>query len=263
MTEKVLKQFFEDFLTDPRFRNVNTLHLYNAGEVLLHPNIDKMLAIIMEYKIKANAMNIRFPEVGLLTNATVLNQSKSEILLSSGVLDHIRFSMDGGNKENFENMRVRADWNSFVQNIRKFCELNRKDERPVRTGIISLLDFKDKLSTEWMSREFVELLEVVDGYELRYAHNWAGEVDLDLSEAPVKKKQFKTGCSLLMHQLVLLPNGDITVCCADLNSKGVVGNILKNSLSEIYKAPERILMLSQFFKGRKSEIELCKGCETF
>ncbi|MEO6902440.1 MAG: radical SAM/SPASM domain-containing protein [Bacteroidia bacterium] len=263
MSEATLILFFEDFLSDRNFRKVNTIHLYNAGEVLLHPNLEKMLGIIKSFKIKAAKENIKFPEIGLLTNASLLNEINSKILIDSGILSHIRFSMDGGSKEKFEEMRERAKWDVFVDNIRTFCRLNNASAKPIATGIISLLEFKNKLSTEWMSSEFVELLNIVDGYELRYAHNWAGEVKIEELEKRKKKKSLKMGCSLLMHQLVLLPNGDITVCCADLNSKGVVGNISQEKLGAIYNSKKRIDMLQKFVKGKKNEIDLCKDCETF
>jgi radical SAM protein with 4Fe4S-binding SPASM domain len=243
---------------------VHTIHLYNAGEEILHAELDKMLAIIKEYKDKAIKKHIKFPEIGLLTNATILNEKNSRILIDSGVLNHIRFSMDGGNKEKFELMRVRAKWDVFVSNIKTFCSMNNESKVPIETGIISLLDFKDKLSTEWMSKEFVQLLQLVDGYELRYAHNWAGEVKIaELEKKNKTKKKLKLGCSLLMHQMVLLPNGDVTVCCADLNSKGVIGNILKQKLSSIYDSPKRLDMLTKLVKGDKHKIDLCKGCESF
>jgi radical SAM protein with 4Fe4S-binding SPASM domain len=263
MTEEVLRQFLGNFLYDERFRNVTTIHLYNAGEVLLHPDLEKMLSVIKEYKTIAAGRNIKFPQVALLTNATILNEKNSKILIDSGILDHIRFSMDGGTKEKFEEMRTRAKWDVFVDNIQTFCALNNKSQKPIKTGIISLLEFKSKLTTDWMSTEFVELLDLVDGYELRYAHNWAGELELNELKNNQRRKSLKSGCSLLMNQLVLLPDGDVTVCCADLNSKGVIGNISRDKLSEIYNSPKRLDMLNKFYKGKKSEIDLCKGCETF
>ncbi len=262
MSPEILKHFFEDLLSDSRFSSVKTLHLYNAGEVLLHPNLDEMLLIIKQYKDLARDKRIPFPQISLLTNATILDDKNSKILIESGVLDYIRFSMDGGSREKFEEMRVRAKWDEFVKNISTFVELNKKTPKPIPTGIITLVDYKNKLNTKWMSEEFIKLLNMVDGYELRYAHNWGGEVEIE--ELKNKSlKSYKIGCSLLMHQLVLLPNGDITVCCADLNSKGVIGNINQDKLFSIYNKPLRLEMLHKFMKGKKKEIDLCKDCETF
>lgn len=262
MSAQTLKHFFEDLLSDKRFRSVQTIHLYNAGEVLLHPKLEEMLSIIKHYKQEAQKTGKHFPKVALLTNATILDEENSNIIINSGVLDNIRFSMDGGNKEKFEEMRVRAKWDTFVKNITTFCEFNKKSAKPIPTGIITLVEYENKLNTTWMSSEFKKLLDMVSGYELRYAHNWGGDVEIqELKDK--KKKEYKVGCSLLMHQLVLLPNGDITVCCADLNSKGVIGNILKEKLHTIYMKPQRLEMLNKFIKGKKSEIDLCKDCETF
>lgn len=262
MSPDTLSHFFEEFIIDERFRSVKTIHLYNAGEVLLHPKLEEMLSIIRKYKERAAREKKNFPKIALLTNATILDEENSKILIHSEVLDHIRFSMDGGNKEKFEEMRLRAKWDTFVKNITTFCELNNKNEKPIPTGIITLVEYENKLHTKWMSNEFKKLLNMVDGYELRYAHNWGGEVEIEELKNK-NKKAYKVGCSLLMHQLVLLPNGDITVCCADLNSKGVIGNILKEDLFSIYRKPQRLDMLYKFMKGKKKEIELCKDCETF
>jgi radical SAM protein with 4Fe4S-binding SPASM domain len=262
MSAHTLRSFFLNFLNDKRFRSVKTIHLYNAGEVLLHPKLEEMLNVIKEYKHIAEKQKLHFPKIALLTNATILNKKNSEILIHSHVLDNIRFSMDGGSKEKFEEMRSRAKWDEFVNNITAFCEMNSTSSRPIPTGIISVIEYENKLNTKWMSDDFKKLLNLADGYELRYAHNWAGEVDID--ELKNKKvKNYKTGCSLLMHQLVLLPNGDVTVCCADLNSKGVIGNISTDNLFDIYNKPQRKEMLKKFMEDKKSEIELCKDCETF
>lgn len=262
MSADVLKRFFENFLSDSRFRSVKTIHLYNAGEVLLHPKLIEMLDIIRQFKLLAQKKNIFFPQIALLTNATILDEKKSKLLIDSNVIDNIRFSMDGGNKEKFEEMRERAEWKEFIKNIKTFCELNKNNAKPIPTGIITLVEYHNKLNTKWMSKEFKELLNMVDGYELRYAHNWAGEVDIEELKSK-SKTSYKVGCSLLMHQLVLLPNGDITVCCADLNSKGVIGNIIKEDLFTIYSKPQRLEMLKKFVNNKKHEIDLCKDCETF
>lgn len=259
MSVEILKNFFENFIKDSHFRSVKTIHLYNAGEVLLHPKLKEMLDVIKQFKEYAKEKKIYFPQIALLTNATILNEEKSNLLINSNIIDNIRFSMDGGNKEKFEEMRERAKWDVFIKNVKIFCELNKISAKPIQTGIITLVEYQNKLRTKWMSNEFKTLLNIVDGYELRYAHSWAG----DVKTGKHLKNKKKIGCSLLMHQLVLLPNGDITVCCADLNSKGVIGNITKENLFSIYNNPKRKEMIYKFMKNKKQEIELCKNCETF
>ena len=159
-------------------------------------------------------------------------------------------------------MRERAQWDIFVRNVSSFCEQKKELDPSMRTGIITLIDYKDRKSTEWMSAEFRAMLGMVDEYELRYAHNWAGEVDTGMKK-PLAGKQYKIGCGLLMHTMVVLPNGDVTVCCSDLNSRGVIGNITRNSLYEIYRSPLRLNLMRLLATGKKHESDLCKDCESY
>lgn len=263
ITPALLENFFSNLVKDKRFRKVEVIHLHNGGETLLHPEIGALLGIIKAYKDISNNNNQKFPIVHLLTNVTPLNEKKTFEILDSNAIDVMEFSMDGGSPERFEEMRVRAKWDVFYQNIKFFCEENKKRGSKIKTNIISVIDSKNPLQTDWMDKQFVEVLYMVDRYELRHPHTWAGEVDIEGDSSNSKNKPHKIGCGLLMHQLVFLPNGDVSVCCVDLNSKGVVGNINNNNLFDIYNSKLRKSWLELMFKRRKSEIELCKNCDTF
>lgn len=259
----LLEKFFTNLVSDKRFRKVEVIHLHNGGETLLHPEIAELLGIIKKHKDLAHKQGKKFPIVHLLTNGTPLNEKKSLEVIDSQSIDVMEFSMDGGGPERFEAMRIRAKWDSFYQNIKFFCEENKKRGNHIKTNIISVIDSKNSLKTDWMDNQFIEVLNMVDTYELRHPHTWAGEVDIEGDSSNSKNKPHKVGCGLLMHQLVFLPNGDVSVCCVDLNSKGVIGNINNNNLFEIYNSNLRKKWLKLMFKRRKSEIELCKNCDTF
>lgn len=263
MTPAILENLMNNLVNDGRFRKVEVIHLHSGGETLLHPQIGELLAIIKKYKDLAKYKNQRFPIVNLLTNGMPLLENKTQEIIKSGAVDVMRFSMDGGSPERFELMRVRAKWAIFHKNISYFCEENKRQNANIKTHIISVIDPVNPLKTHWMDKQFVEILNMVNSYELRHPHSWAGEVDIEGESTNSKKKPHKIGCGLLMHQLVLLPNGDVNVCCTDLNSKGVVGNIQHQSLFDIYNSPTRKKWLQLFYQRKKHNIELCKNCETF
>lgn len=263
MTPELLDTFFNNMVNDIRFSKVEVIHLHNGGETLLNPNIKELLDVISKYKVVAKEKKQKFPIVYLLTNGTPLTEKKAVDIIQSGVIDVMEFSMDGGSPERFEEMRIKAKWDLFYKNIKFFCEENKLAGNKIKTNIISVIDADKPLKTDWMDRQFVEVLEMVDTYELRHPHTWAGEVDIEGDSSNNKNKPHKIGCGLLMHQLVFLPDGNVTVCCVDLNSKGVVGNIKENSLYDIYKSQKRVKWLDLMYRGKKSEIELCKNCDTF
>lgn len=263
MTPAILENLMNNLVNDNRFKKVEVIHLHSGGETLLHPQLGELLAIIKKYKDLAKNKNQRFPTVNLLTNGTALFENKTKEIIESGAVDVMRFSMDGGSPERFESMRVRAKWAIFHKNISYFCEENKKRNTNIKTHIISVIDPINPLKTSWMDKQFVEVLNMVNSYELRHPHTWAGEVDIEGESSNSQNKPHKIGCGLLMHQLVLLPNGDVNVCCTDLNSKGVVGNIQNQSLFDIYNSPTRKKWLKLFYQRKKNEIDLCKNCETF
>ncbi|MBX7152600.1 SPASM domain-containing protein [bacterium] len=261
MSPEILGKILDNLLTDRRFESIEVINLHNAGEALLHPEIIKMLQIISNYRKKAHLTRQSFPQVFLLTNGIPLTKEKASEILKLNVIDKMRFSMDGGTPEKFEEMRTRAKWETFSNNVKTFISLNNQNNgQRVSTQIISVIEPDRVLNTNWMDKEFREILSLVDEYELRHPHDWAGEVDIKLNRK--KHKPHKIGCGLLMHQLVVLPNGDVTVCCADLNSRGVIGNILEKELFEIYRSEKRLLWIKAHLKRKKVNVELCKDCET-
>ena len=259
ITTEILDTFFETLRTDKRFRSINIVRLHNGGEALLHPKRLEMLAVIKKHKDLAKASNQKFPKIDLLTNGMLLGERLAKQIIELDVLDSIGLSMDGGTPEAFEKMRTNAKWPRFYKNLTTFCELNRAAGHHIQTYTICCIPDDKPLNTKWMDAEFRTALETLDRAEIRYLHNWAGEVDT----VKVKDKPHKIGCSLLMTQMILLPNGDITVCCNDLNSKGVVGNILQDDIFEIYKSQNRRVYIDKLLVGKKEELELCSGCETF
>jgi radical SAM protein with 4Fe4S-binding SPASM domain len=60
--------------------------------------------------------------------------------------------------------------------------------------------------------------------------------------------------------MVILPKGDVTVCCADLNGRGVIGNAVESSLRDVFFSEARQDMVRKFEAGRKDDIELCRDC---
>ena len=208
-----------DEIADSDYFKIDQIDLHNAGETLLHPQLEELLAVIAT---KKNDCTI-FPRVNLLTNAVLLKESMTRSIIGSGVLDLIRFSVDGGSIDNFEIIRRGAVWDIVRDNIYRFIKIKEKMKSKVKTGIICIVPHDKRLTLDWMDKDFRDLLLAVDKYQLRYPHAWDGSIDLDIKKNWDEYAERNKGkiCKYLMKNLVVLPNGDVTVCCADLNSRGV------------------------------------------
>jgi hypothetical protein len=53
----------------------------------------------------------------------------------------------------------------------------------------------------------------------------------------------------------------VTVCCNDLNSQGVIGNIHNDALAGILYCKNRKTMLNLMRAGKRKEIGLCRMCD--
>lgn len=257
MTTELLGKVLDDAIGDPGIQ-LDRIELHNAGETLLHPDLPGMFAEIAARKSK-------LPTINLLTNAGALNAARTAIILDSLAIDVIRFSIDGGTKEQFEDLRRPAKWDAIRSNIHAFLDANDASSRKLKTGVICIVDPESKLSTDWMEPEFRELFERIDDVSLRYPHNWDGSEDLGINDrdyekhAAVMRSKGKV-CYFLTKDMVILPNGDTTVCCADLNARGVIGSANFSSIRQLYNSHKRQEMVRLFSEGRKDDIELCKSC---
>lgn len=259
ITPEIMEKFLSGFINDKRYKSIKRINLYNGGEVLLHPKRIEMLEVLKKYKDLAKKEGKHFPEIHMLTNLVLLREKLAEQIIELDVVDLLGISFDGGNPAAFEEMRVNAKWKKFYDNAKAFDRIRKEKNSKVKMSAISCIPSDKSRSLDWMHPEFQEVYRLLDWYELRRLHNWAG--DIDSVKVPVKKH--KIGCSLLMEQMVLLPNGDITICCNDLNSKAVIGNVLKTDFMDIYNCEQRVQYLKLHLQGRKNEIDFCKGCETF
>jgi radical SAM protein with 4Fe4S-binding SPASM domain len=258
MNRKVLEKVFRDLLQDERFSNVKTINLHNGGETLMHPHRLRLFQRLAAFKGLYKVKGRRFPKIVLLTNGMLLREKLSCELLKMHVLDEVGFSLDGGSPEAFEDMRVNSKWEKFARNVEDFVDLRNEIDPKVQTFGVCIVPRPHSLSDEWMDPRFQRIARKLDSVEFRRLHDWGGKVEID-----TKAEVNKNGCDLLMKQLVILPNGDVTVCCNDLNAEGVVGNVLNTPLYDIYKSTRRLEYLRLMKNSRKDEIDLCRKCVSY
>jgi radical SAM protein with 4Fe4S-binding SPASM domain len=285
MDEALLAQTLDELFTAPGF-TVGEIALHNGGETLMHPRLRPMLDVIAAKRAGRTAV----PVFTLLTNGVLLNDAKSKTILESGAIDLLRVSVDGGSVAAFEEIRTPAKWARVRENVLHFVELNNQAARRIKTGVICVVAPEQPLTIDWMEEEFREVLLAVDSYELRHPHNWDGSKDLGLTPEPepapaVPLQLYGLGrsllrqvrnaitdrppapthrvCKFLLSELVVLPDGRVTVCCADLNARGVIGSLHEQSLREIYESEERQSMIDLFRQGHQASIPLCKDCSGY
>lgn len=250
MSVDLFRDVLREIADEDRYE-VKVLNLHHSGDVLLHPRFADFLAVLTEEKAKRPQ---RFPSVQVLTSATHLKGDKAEALLETDVVDWLRFSVDGGNPAAFEHIRVGAKWDQVMGNIHAFLDELERRGRPLRTGLISVFESPHPE----IHPEFRRLVQRVTNYMPRFPHNWVGKTDLGLDRPPEGPQGL---CKFILSQAVVLVDGQVTLCCNDLNADGVIGNLADHTLAEIFRGEKRAHHIRLMREGRRRELPFCGTCD--
>lgn len=217
-----------------------------GGEPLLHPRLIEMVKYV-----RSKGLLVSFN-----TNAELLSQQKSQDILEGG-LDEIIFSVDGANKETYENIRLRGNYDITIKNIKKFLSLkeNLKLARPKTIlQTIIMKDTKDQIGAIVdMWHPLVDEVKVVPVTEY-------GSIS-GLSLVHGDRDSHKIPCSLLWFSMSVLWNGDVTICCNDIGGELVIGNALENDLGSLWNSNKLNGIRRIHRKGEWEKVPRCNKCE--
>jgi len=83
-------------------------------------------------------------------------------------------------------------------------------------------------------------------------------------EAPNKKtakKILAAPCFLPFDQLVIRPDGNVSLCCNDALGKITLGNVNEQTLEEIWYGEKHINILKDMRENMRNNISICKNCD--
>jgi hypothetical protein len=147
------------------------------------------------------------------------------------------------------------------------------------------LPFRDGDRKKTVDEHYIRLLERLESSNINITYRCHGafvapEIDLllgsriqhskphtraanrKLAGSPLpRRKRGHIECKRLMRQNVLLPNGDVTLCCMDYGLQHLLGNLLSGDY-------DALLCSDEFLKVRKGLQDesvdlLCRYCESF
>ncbi len=214
------------------------------------PFVDNRMPEIVRY-IKENDPTAR---VEFNTNGELVTEQMSIDLLEAGV-DIMRFSIDGLNRETYEPSRLGVNYDRVMERTQRFLQL--WDEG----------GYRDKVFTEVRMIEVPENTHEVQAYRdfwqpkctevlitQLYQWPWTGQKRHDVVMKP---------CLKVLDELFFYSNGNATVCCWDVHERAVVGNVLEQSVTEIWESYAANCLRDILDDGRRDLIHLCSRCNAY
>ena len=225
---------------------LRVMRFYHLGEPLLNPRLPRMLITAKEKGIVARTE--------VTTNGSMLNAERARALVLAG-LDYLRLSVyavdDAGYRVATHSRYALTDIQENIRQLRRIREELGRENPSIYAQFTAL----DATQGEAFREQWKDL---ADDLAVETLHNWPEAPHL--VQLGQQTKTVKRVCPKPFYELSVKANGDVVCCCIDWSGQLKVGNVLENSLQEIWEgfALQRIQALHA--AGKRDELDACRDC---
>jgi radical SAM protein with 4Fe4S-binding SPASM domain len=209
--------------------------------------------------------------------------SINPLMLSDGIGDdlleaepvELQVSLDGHDDESFEKIRgLPAVYEQSRRNLIRFLEKKAARGKTIHITL-SVIDFPLNERSEEDSRaeweRYWRSVPGIDTFLWKGFCSWSGDTpeitDLDRAvhspEGQLMRRYragFKVTCDWPWKRMVVAWNGDVLSCCYDYDAKYVLGNVGRQSLTEIWNGAPMQALRREFASGCVTN-SLCANCD--
>jgi radical SAM protein with 4Fe4S-binding SPASM domain len=234
--------------------NIKIIVLYHGGEPFLNKNFFKMVKEIKE-------INNNF-YIKTVSNGTVLNEKIIDQIVC-GDIDLIEFSLDGYSPADSEKIRKKSNTNKIIENIKKLLEKKKKLKSKIKIQICNTQFISDKKNSTSLSTPdwILEIFKNEDTtFKSFFAMQWPSMHEKELNEFDkmLISEDDKDYCDHVINTMTIRSDGTVVPCCYDLTTQLKMGNVMNDSLKNIWNNSDYD-KLRVSIKSKKY-ISICKNC---
>jgi radical SAM protein with 4Fe4S-binding SPASM domain len=256
-------------LSDVLFRNVidqlaptlNYLTFYFQGEPYLHPHFLDLVKYATEKNIYTATS----------TNAHFLNDEVAKSTIESS-LDRLIISIDGTTQDTYESYRRGGSLEKVKEGTQRILYWKKKMKsktphvvfqflvvNPNEHEIPDVYKLAASIGVDQVVLKTAQIYDFRNGSGLipkqekysRYQKNADGLYTL--------KNKLENNCWKMWHSCVITWDGKVVPCCFDKDAQRVMGDLMKNSFSEIWNGSAYRKFRDTLLRAR-TDIEICKNC---
>ncbi|RAW02805.1 SPASM domain-containing protein [Pseudochryseolinea flava] len=237
------------------------LTFYFQGEPYLHPQFLPMVSY-------ASARGIY---TATSTNGHYLKDEQARLTVESG-LDRLIISIDGTSQDTYESYRVGGSLDKVIEGTENVIRWKKKLKAKTPHVIFQFLVVRQnehqipdvsalakKLGVDQVVLKTAQVYDYKNGSPFiptqdqysRYQKNGDGTYAI--------KNEMYDRCWKMWHSCVITWDGKVVPCCFDKDGKYVLGDLSKNTFSEIWRGEAYGDFRASLFRSR-SEIDICRNC---
>ncbi|OGR90245.1 MAG: radical SAM protein [Elusimicrobia bacterium RIFCSPLOWO2_01_FULL_59_12] len=243
--------------------HTNTLMFYFMGEPFLNKNAYDMIAY---------AKSIEIPFITTCTNGDLVNPEK----LAQCGLDEVNFQIGGMTQETHQVYRINSQITRVLENLKATIRFRNQFGSRLRIASGFILMKHNEHEAEAFNAAMAELgvdqANIIDPcvrtYEqgLQYlptnqAH-W--QYDPEAFKAGKVRPRFlpPNECPWIYYSVSIHVSGNVVPCCRDPLGEYVMGNILTQSLQDIWNGPQ-FRSFRQRLHHDQGQINICRLCSSY
>lgn len=243
--------------------HTNTLMFYFMGEPFLNKHSYDMIRY-------AKAAGIPFIET--CTNGDFVDPQR---LVASG-LDRVSFQIGGVTQETHQIYRVKGRLERTMQNLKETIRIRNQQKSGLKIEVGFILMKHNEHEVESFRQEVLALgadyARVIDPC-VRSVEQGKVFLPTDRKHWFYDEKAFNEGrlrprllpdnvCPWIYYSMAIQVNGNVVPCCRDPRGTEVMGNILTQSLEEIWNGPKYRDLRDRVNRDQGS-VEICRLCSSY
>jgi radical SAM protein with 4Fe4S-binding SPASM domain len=233
---------FEKIVDECAANGLPALKLSWRGEPMMNKNFAEMLRYAKSKGIL---------EVTSLTNATLMDEAMCREIVS-GRLDQLVISIDGLTKETYEKIRVGADYDVVVNNLRTLLKIRGRSRKP-----FIRLQYTQSAANRHETQGFCDLWGgQVDEITISYCQDFGSPQKNDAEAVPVHD----FCCQQPFQRLAIMTDGTVCVCATDVMGALAIGNVNEAKLKDLWLSADMKVLRERHKSGRYHEIPMCRIC---
>ncbi|MFQ5636458.1 MAG: radical SAM/SPASM domain-containing protein [bacterium] len=245
---------FERIIEEAVKNNVKVLSPYLQNDPLVDRKMHERIETIRAIRGKK-----LYPKTKIITNGGLLTEERAANLIKAG-LEYIVFSVHGVDKTIYDGIMQGPKFETVIGNIERLVELKQElgaKNPQIEVWAVLTKDIEAQLQETqdfWKSKGIK--------FKGRQLDNRANPDIIDTSDMTAADAEWKYAyyCTIPYWRAWILWNGDMVLCCVDWERTQVFGNILEQSIRDIWNS-DVYKNYRQRMKDRNLAGTLCENCQ--
>lgn len=223
------------------------IHFSGMAEPYASPDCTKML----EYTISKGHK--------LCVYSTLVGAKKEDLDFLSNVTFDTKYKLVIHLPDDENNFKAKIT-DEYIENIKHFLNIP-KIQQGIMNGSVDFMSMSRKGLTHPKIKDLIPK-NLSSFIAISRAGNLSNDKEMFEGQNITNRKNGSIFCSVApyLNHNVLLPNGDVVLCCMDYSIEHKIGNLLQQTYEEIFES-DKIKAIFDMMKNDNNDSLLCRNCE--